>query len=375
MVEVPLDAEVECTDGSCGESVTVIVNPTTREITHIVVQDKTFPRGVERLVPVEQVAESSSGKIRLNCTRDELEQMEEFVEMEFIRSEVSPGQPVAPSYDLPYVIPVGAVAIPVEVERIPPGELAVRRGTTVEATDGHIGKVGELVVEEESGHVTHLVLQEGHLWDKKQIILPLSAIDVVQEGTVYLKLDKKAVEQLPAMHVARRYKRGDGQVEFFARVFDDQAKAEEGLEFVRDLHRRKSLKILNSAILVKDAVGETFLEETGDLDAGQGRLFGAITGGLVGLLAGPVGAVVGALTGAGAGGLAAKWMDMGFSDTFLEGLSEHLEPGRAAVLVLVEHEWVQPLSEAFADMKGVAIQQTLTDRLVEQLLAESESQA
>jgi uncharacterized membrane protein len=176
------------------------------------------------------------------------------------------------------------------------------------------------------------------------------------------------------MHVARKYKRGGSQIEFFARVFDNKAKAEEGLDFVRDLHRRKSLKILNSAILVKDAAGDTSLEEVGDLDAGQGRLFGAITGGLVGLLAGPVGVVVGALAGAGAGGLAAKWLDMGFSDTFLEGLGEHLEPGRAAVLVLVEHEWVQPLSEAFADMQGVAIQQTLTDRLVEQLLSEAEAQ-
>ena len=66
--------------------------------------------------------------------------------------------------------------------------------------------------------------------------------------------------------------------------------------------------------------------------------------------------------------------DMGFSDAFLEGLSERLEPGSAAVLVLVEHEWAQPLSEALADLEGVAVQQTLTDRLVEQLLEESKAQ-
>ena len=141
MAEIPLNAEVECSDGSCGESVTVIVNPTTQEITYIVVQDKTFPRGVERLVTIDRVVETTSELIGLSCTRDELEQMEEFVEVEFIRSEASDGQPVAPSYDLPYVVPAQAVAIPVEVERIPPGELAVRRGTTVEATYGFIGLI------------------------------------------------------------------------------------------------------------------------------------------------------------------------------------------------------------------------------------------
>jgi sporulation protein YlmC with PRC-barrel domain len=210
MLEIPLNAEVECADGSCGRSVTVIVNPTTQEITHIVVQDKTFPRGIERLVPIAEVARASSEKIHLECTKDELLQMEVFAETEYIPSDIAPGQPVAPSYDLPYVVPMETVVIPVEVERIPPGELVVRRGTMVEATDGFIGKVGEFVVEEESGHVTHLVLQEGHLWDKKQITLPLSAIDVIQEDTIYLNLDRKAVDQLPAMHIARRYKRGDG---------------------------------------------------------------------------------------------------------------------------------------------------------------------
>ena len=91
------------------------------------------------------------------------------------------------------------------VERIPPGELAVRRGTRVEATDGYVGQVGEFVVEPESGHITHLVLLEGHLWAKKEVTLPLSAIDHSEGDTVYLNLDKKAVEALPTVPVRRHY--------------------------------------------------------------------------------------------------------------------------------------------------------------------------
>jgi hypothetical protein len=95
-----------------------------------------------------------------------------------------------------------------ECERIPAGKLAVRRGTKVEATDGQVGEVGELLIDPESEHVTHLVLLEGHFWAKKELTLPLAAIERVEEDTVYLKLDKKAVGQLPSIPVRRHYAGG-----------------------------------------------------------------------------------------------------------------------------------------------------------------------
>ena len=88
---------------------------------------------------------------------------------------------------------------------IPPGEMTVRRGTLVDATDGCVGKVGELLVDEASGQITHVVLQEGHMWSKKEVTLPLSAIDRVLEETVYLNLDKQAIEALPSIPVKRHY--------------------------------------------------------------------------------------------------------------------------------------------------------------------------
>jgi hypothetical protein len=40
------------------------------------------------------------------------------------------------------------------------------------------------------------VLQEGHLWDKKELTLPISAIARMDEDYIYLKLDKKTVKSL-----------------------------------------------------------------------------------------------------------------------------------------------------------------------------------
>ena len=102
---------------------------------------------------------------------------------------------------------VGEVDTSETVEHIPPGELAVHHGTKVAARDGRLGHVAELVLDLDTGHISHFVLEEGHLWGKKEVTVPVTAIDYLLENTVYLKLDKKEVESLPAVPVKRHFGR------------------------------------------------------------------------------------------------------------------------------------------------------------------------
>lgn len=92
---------------------------------------------------------------------------------------------------------------PLKHERIPSGELAVRRGARVKATDGQVGRVDEFLAEPATRHIAHLVLREGHLWSQKDAMIPISEIDRVGEDAVYLKLDKRAIESLSAIPVRR----------------------------------------------------------------------------------------------------------------------------------------------------------------------------
>jgi uncharacterized membrane protein len=374
MIDIPLNAKVECADGTCGETVTVIVDPVARKLTHFVVQD---PDLVQRVVAIDQVVQTTRESIRLRCSKDELKQMEPFVETHYVKDEVPDPQyyPGGPMFMFPYATPMQTIGMPVAVEHVPLGEIAVRRGTLVEATDGYVGDVAELLVDPDKGEITHLVLQEGHLWGKREITLSLSAIDRIEEETVYLRLDKNAIESLPAVPVQRHYGLGRSweAVELVAMVYDHPDGASEELDFVTWLHRERSINILNAAVLVRHEDGKTSLKEAGDVDARQGRVFGAITGGLIGLVGGPAGAVVGALAGAGVGGAAAKRIDMGFSDSFLTGLQERLGPGTSALILLVEHGSTVKLSEALATDEGVMFQQTLTDEMVEELLQISEA--
>ncbi len=201
-MDIPIEADVLCTDGVGGRSTYVVLNPVSRRVTHVVVKEDGFPR-LERLVPVEMVAETSPDQIHLACSQQDLHRFEAFIETEFL-----PGEFPYAAYGLgeyrvwPYILSEDA-PFPVEHERVPPGELAVRRGSHVRATDGEIGRVDEFLVDRETEQITHLVLREGHLWGQKDVVIPVSAIGRIDQDRVYLILSKQEVGSLPAVPVRR----------------------------------------------------------------------------------------------------------------------------------------------------------------------------
>ena len=197
-MEVPLNVEVHCTDGRCGRSTHVVLNPTTEQITHIVVKERQ-PSRVERLVPALLVARTAAEVILLDCTREEFSALEPFNQTEFVYGDL-PHHATDPSLTLvwPYVVPAKRI-VDEKIRPIPPGELAVRRGARVEATDGRVGRVDLFLVDQESGYITHLCLREGHLREGNQVCIPVADIDKIEEKVVYLKIDKKAVASMPVV--------------------------------------------------------------------------------------------------------------------------------------------------------------------------------
>jgi sporulation protein YlmC with PRC-barrel domain len=80
---------------------------------------------------------------------------------------------------------------------VPLGEVEVRRGDHVHATDGTIGRVQGLVIDPADHHVTHVLLDEGHLWGQKRVAIPISVVAAVDEDGVRLSLAKDQVRDLP----------------------------------------------------------------------------------------------------------------------------------------------------------------------------------
>jgi sporulation protein YlmC with PRC-barrel domain len=205
-MDIPINVDVLCAGELCGRSTYLVINPVNERITHLVVAEKAFPN-IERLVPVDKILASTPNSIQLRCSQTDLSEMNAFEETDFIEAgQLESSLPYSVPYQVwPYAM-YDAMPMPFEHEHIPAGEVAIRRGTSVKATDGQVGKVDEFLVDPENDVITHLVLREGHLWGKKDITIPVSEIKEITEEAVYLKLDKKTLEKLPAISVNRKWK-------------------------------------------------------------------------------------------------------------------------------------------------------------------------
>jgi sporulation protein YlmC with PRC-barrel domain len=84
--------------------------------------------------------------------------------------------------------------------KLPLGDVDVRRGEHVEATDGPIGQVNGLVIDPSDHHVTHILLDEGHLWGEKTVAIPISAVKRLGE-VIRVTLSQDEIRELPPVDV------------------------------------------------------------------------------------------------------------------------------------------------------------------------------
>jgi sporulation protein YlmC with PRC-barrel domain len=196
-----IGAEVSCTDGACGKLSRVVVDPVAQVVTHLIVEPR-HGHELPRLVPVDLV-NSTPGEIQLNCTSAEFDVLDPAEETRFI----------ADYEDVPNYRPTDVVFWPhygyrgargglATSDTIPAGEVEVHRGEHVHASDGHIGQVDGLVIDPDSHRVTHVVLQEGHLWGRKDVAIPISTVTRVADH-IEVSLSKQQVQDLPPVDIDR----------------------------------------------------------------------------------------------------------------------------------------------------------------------------
>jgi sporulation protein YlmC with PRC-barrel domain len=206
-MELPLNAPVECTDGICGTSIYVLINPITKELTHLVVKETKSK--TEYLVPLCLVSKTDKGCIKIDCSKKDLEKMDVFCQQSFIQETVQnyegfSGYGKGTYFYWPYVKPINLTKYRLqETEEVPHGDIVMNRGTRVEAIDGTVGRVKEFVVNPKNCHITHLVIGKGLWWRKKEIMIPVSAIMRSSRDSVLLKLSKLQVKALPVFGVTR----------------------------------------------------------------------------------------------------------------------------------------------------------------------------
>jgi sporulation protein YlmC with PRC-barrel domain len=214
-----IGAQASCSDGGvCGEVKRVVVDPVARTVTHLVVEPEQR-EGLGRLVPLDLVDTTSAGDpttsgILLRCTMGEFEKLDSAEETQFVPGSggyaaYGPGQVLSWPY---YGLGGSGMAAGMDLEmarssptvtydRTPQGEVAIRRGEHVHATDGNIGLVQGLVINPRDHHVSHVLLQEGHLWGRKDVAIPISAVTGVDNDGIRLSIAKHEVQDLPPVDI------------------------------------------------------------------------------------------------------------------------------------------------------------------------------
>jgi len=194
-----IGAGASCTDGPCGTLSRVVIDPVARELTHLIVGPK-HPPHAARLVPIGLVASTADG-IQLNCTLAEFSVLNPAEQTQFLEGTTEyPAYGPEQAVFWPHYGYRGTRGTEVTIDAIPPDELEVRRGDHVHATDGEIGRVQGLVIEPDSHHVTHVLLQEGHPWGRKEVTIPVSAVTKVDDH-IELNLTKQQVADLPPVDI------------------------------------------------------------------------------------------------------------------------------------------------------------------------------
>ena len=202
-----------------GELADIVIDPLEKRVTHLVIQPQQDDRQ-RRLVPIQLAKgrDDEQREIELECTLDEAHRFESVNEVAYLRLGESPAED--PDWDvgvenvlaMPYY---GSVDVgnpyPGEFEshatvyydRVPKGEVEVRRASAVISADGHsLGEVDGFVVDADE-HITHVVLEHGHLWGRKEVTIPIGAVARIESDEVHVTLTKDEVGALPAVHVGR----------------------------------------------------------------------------------------------------------------------------------------------------------------------------
>lgn len=216
-MRIDLGLAVNCSDGPFGELADIVIDPIENLVTHLVVA----PRGASddprsRLVPIELATKETSDAITLACTRSELAELDPVDDVAYVRADAPEiGDPdwevglVRPLFP-PYYSGTNLGLVdwnpetPIAYDRIPKGEVEIRRQSDVLSADRHVvGHVEGFIIDDEH-HATHLILERGHFWGRREITIPLGAVESVEIDLVTLNLTREEVGRLPAVKVHRR---------------------------------------------------------------------------------------------------------------------------------------------------------------------------
>jgi uncharacterized membrane protein len=154
---------------------------------------------------------------------------------------------------------------------------------------------------------------------------------------------------------------------YVAVVFNDTAKAYQGLHELWQLDHAGDITVHGAGVVHRDSLGQ-FEVDTKETHPLLATAVGVGIGALLGALAGPAGAAIGAAKGAGVGaatgGMAGAIADAGRSDSRHEAADETrfvLGNGQSAIIADVSEDWTTPIDTRMKSLGGTIYRRAKSD--------------
>lgn len=186
----------------------VVLNPETRLITHIVVQTGSLFNKEQKVVPIEDVTETTEKEIVLRADSAQFESLPPLEEKHYTPpgEDAGPPTPAAVTPSIAYGTPMaGALTDPAPSgeptvshidQNIPEGTVAMKEGARVISAEGrHIGNVERVMAEAPADEATYLLVSSG-LLSKEHKLIPIQWVMMVSEDEVHLRVKQATLEEL-----------------------------------------------------------------------------------------------------------------------------------------------------------------------------------
>jgi uncharacterized membrane protein len=141
-------------------------------------------------------------------------------------------------------------------------------------------------------------------------------------------------------------------------VYPSEAKAEEVRQRLLQLQKEYLISLSDAVIAVKTDSGDIKLNQLVNTTA-RGAVSGSFWGLLIGMLF--LNPIVGVALGAASGALGGALTDFGIDDSFMKGLATNIQPGDAALFVLVKNMTADKVLKEIKEAGGVVLKTSLDD--------------
>ena len=147
-------------------------------------------------------------------------------------------------------------------------------------------------------------------------------------------------------------------------AYPDESTASEVAQTLIELQKERSIELDDLVVAIRKPDGKIKLKQSFS-PAGSGAAGGALWGGLIGLIffMPLLGMAIGGATGAATGAMT----DVGVDDDFMKQLGEKLQPGGAAIFVLVRQSTPDKVLPRISQYGGEVIHSSLSEQAEETL--------